>query len=189
MKTITFLVLTFSYFTISAQNIHSNKYQVEIKNSYLDTNSTAQVEQLLENTAAIQFVSLLPLERQESISKDSTLSVFTFGSITSQNQIVDKSRVKRRATLHHNDVATLMSILCPQSILNSSQSCYQPRHGIQFLDSTGKLLAFIEISFDCADLTSTGIPLTSQLGTEEYAKLRGIFDKYMGDYMSHYDIN
>lgn len=189
MKTLFYLLLLSLGHMTYAQNINSEKYDVEITNSYLSNTSTNDIEQLLENTASIQLVSLLPVQWKDTLNEDIVLDVFSFVSIRKEDSHLDTTRIKNRATIAHRDVEWLLSTLCPTTTDSYPVICYMPRQGIRFLDRYGTLLAFVEISFECAGYEATGIPLNTQISTNNFKALHIIFDRYMGKAMHHYDIN
>lgn len=178
--------------TVFSQSLHSDKYEVHVDSTSLDESKCAELSSLLENEiASIQFVSLLPFERTDTLRSDSVLirKVYTFKSIFVDHDSVDFTKIKNRVTLQHRDVNRVMQALYEHREYGISGVCYMPRHGISFLSQTGDLLGFIEICFECSGLISTDSMKVNSLYSDQYDTLERIFRSYMGEIMNHQDIH
>ncbi len=192
MKITTTLLLLFLIPHLHAQApLQSEKYNVLLDSSIFNATSADQFEQLLnEEIASIQFVSLLPKLIGDSI-RDSTGNWvqgkrYRFQSIF-EDSTVNLQLIKNRKTIHHHDVKKLMTILYTYKESMILGACYQPRHGIRFLDRYGKDLCFIEVCFECDNLQATKSAHLKGLDSDQYIRLQQMFTKYMGDYLFVYD--
>lgn len=91
---------------------------------------------------------------------------------------IDTSHIGRSYMLNedeHNYLFKLLYSSEPAHIL----SCYNPRHGIIFYDSTGMISGFIEICFECDQMYA--LPNTPNMGftnVETFDKLKLLFEEH-----------
>lgn len=195
MKTLLLPLLLVSTYAFAQSSIESDKYHVRLEKSNLTETNAADFSVLLnEEIAAIQFVSLLPSLRKDRISIDSTerlqtADIYSFESIFISRDSVDFTRAKNRMTLHHTDVQTLLEALFSESNHVVESNCYQPRHGIQFLNKIGQPIGFIEVCFDCQQVRSTVSKQLSSTCQEGFETIQRLFEKYMGAHLYAYDLN
>jgi len=183
--------LSLSFSPLAQETIKTKRYNFELETA-LEPDKAHEVSFLLENSASIQFISILPNQYKEEFINDSTgrsetIHVYKFESILPFDEFPDSSKIKNRVAIHHSDVKKLALLLFSENDTRSVDSCYQPRHGITFRDIHGELLGYIEISFACQSQRGTVGTHSALSHSDQYEALELLFEKYLNKEMRYYD--
>ncbi|MFK7787346.1 MAG: hypothetical protein AB8B56_19640 [Crocinitomicaceae bacterium] len=89
---------------------------------------------------------------------------------------IDVERVGDKYQLQSDEIDSLFNMLYIGAISHSAASCYNPRHGIIFYNSSDSIIGFLEICFECNRIYSLpGTPNMGPLENKPFKQLKELF--------------
>lgn len=99
--------------------------------------------------------------------------------------LIDTSRIGSRKVLDSASYKTLFNSIYESEIATSRTSCYEPRNGILFYDSSNKMIGFLEICFECRYIYSIAeTPFYRSPNNAGFTELKALFDPELLDHQT-----
>lgn len=168
----------------------NEKYNLDFT-TYLNQQNSDSLNQLLNNQVAyVKLVSLSPVKNfkgslKNPVEYEEFETAIYFDRITLGG--VDENRFKTSVVVDSSTIQEII-LLYYQKNTDSIQdylysACYNPRHGIVFYNRSDKIIAYLEVCFECFGTSSTGIfPSYNGFNYKQFKQLKNIFRKFMLDY-------
>lgn len=140
---------------------------------YTELDSNLTIEKLFKDSiGCIELVSLKPYPgSRKGYFRDETII---------RGNGIDVShlhKVLKLDTSKWEQLSTILKIPAPE--INTETLCYMPRNGLIFYSTTGKIISYLELCFECNMRRNSGIPLTDpqiNFSDEKYQKLKSLFN-------------
>lgn len=99
-----------------------------------------------------------------------------------QNEGIDTTRIGDKVTLEKNKYSKLYELLYFSESFKSNIRCYNPRNGIIFYDSTGEMIGFLEICFECKKIYPLpGTPFHQTPDYKPFDEIKALFSNELLD--------